>query len=164
MLISKKYGTFLALGGIVTDVDIKQDAAEEPNRCHDCNKCQQACPLGALEQPYVLDREKCLSSLLQTEQLPESARSVMRNRVMDCEICQQACPWNARHIENPLPTETTIAFQNKIPAWEDFFYLANLVKLTEREYRETLGPLNTGIPYAIFHSNVLLAMEGLHNP
>ncbi|MEE9612699.1 MAG: hypothetical protein V3W19_15715 [Desulfatiglandales bacterium] len=36
-----------------------------------------------------------------------------------------------------------------------------LVKLTEREYREALGHLNTGIPYPIFHRNVLMAVERL---
>ena len=55
----------------------------------------------------------------------------------------------------------TTSFQREIPAWEDFFALPQLVKLTEREYREALGHLNTGIPYPIFHRNVLMAVERL---
>lgn len=44
---------------------------------------------------------------------------------------------------------------------EGLYALPQLAKLTEREYREALGHLNTGIPYLIFHRNVMMAMERL---
>ncbi len=159
LLISKKYGTFLALGGIVTNADLEHNTKEEPDRCHKCDKCQKACPLAALDQAYVLNTNKCLSYLLQVEYLPEEAQAVMENRVGDCEICQQVCPWNKKHLDSPLSTKMTTSFQKKIENWEDFFYLPNLVELTGKEYREMLGHLNTGIPYDVFHRNVLIAME-----
>jgi len=159
LLISKKYGTFLALGGIITDADLKHNTELEPNRCHKCDMCQQACPMGALDQPYVLNRKNCLSNLLQIEYLPEEAQVVMENRVGDCEICQEACPWNRKHLNNSLVTEMTKHFQRKIRAWENFFYLPHLAELSEKEYIEKLGHLNTDIPYEIFHRNVLIAMK-----
>jgi epoxyqueuosine reductase QueG len=146
LLVTKKYGTFLALGGIVTNANLEHNTEEETNRCKSCEKCQQACPLRALAQACVLNKDKCLSYLLQNDNLPEEAKPVIENRVIDCEICQQVCPWNTKHI---------------LPAWEDFYALPQLAKLTEREYREALGHLNTDIPYAIFHRNVLMAMERL---
>ncbi len=161
MLVTKKYGTFLAIGGIVTNANFEHNTEQETNRCKSCKKCQQACPLKALEQAYVLNKNKCLSYLLQNDNLPEEAKTVIENRVIDCEICQQVCPWNTKHIERPLATAMTTSFQREIPAWEDFFALPQLVKLTEREYREALGHLNTGIPYPIFHRNVLMAVERL---
>jgi epoxyqueuosine reductase QueG len=161
LLVTKKYGTFLALGGIVTNANLEHNTEEETNRCKSCEKCQQACPLKALEQAYVLNRNKCLSYLLQNDNLPEEAKPVIENRVIDCEICQQVCPWNTKHIECPLATAMTTSFQREIPAWEDFFALPQLARLTEREYREALGHLNTGIPYLIFHRNVMMAMERL---
>jgi len=159
LLVTKKYGTFLALGGIVTNANLEHNTEEETNRCKSCEKCQQACPLIALEQAYVLKKEKCLSYLLQNNNLPEEAKPVIENRVIDCEICQQVCPWNTKHIERPLATEMTKSFQREIPEWENFYALPRLVKLTAREYREALGHLSTGIPYSIFHRNVLMAME-----
>ncbi len=161
LLISKKFGTFLALGGIITDAVLEYNSAQEPNRCHKCDRCQQACPLGALDQPYVLNRNKCLSNLLQVENLPEEAQAVMENRIGDCEICQEACPWNKKHLDNPLVTKMTQSFRKKVKQLEDFFYLPNLVKLSEKEYRKTLGQLNTDIPYHLFHRNVLIAMKKL---
>jgi epoxyqueuosine reductase QueG len=81
----------------------------------------------------------------------------MENRVGDCEICQDACPWNKKHLDNPLDTHMTQSFQTKIADWENFFYLPKLVELSEKEYIEKLGHLNTGIPFELFHRNVLIA-------
>jgi epoxyqueuosine reductase len=158
LLISKKFGTFLALGGIITNAALKHNATKESNRCHDCDKCQKACPLDALDHAYVLNMKKCLSYCLQVEHLPEEAQAVMENRVGDCEICQQACPWNKKHLDKPLATHMTESFQEKVADWASFFYLPDLVKLTEKEYIEKLGHLSTGIPYQYFHRNVLIAM------
>jgi epoxyqueuosine reductase len=161
LLVTKKYGTFLALGGILTNADLEYDNEEETNRCKSCEMCQRACPLNALEQAYVLKTDRCLSYLLQNDDLPEDAKRISENRVIDCEICQQACPWNAKHIESPLATVMIKSFQSEIPAWEDIFKLPRLAKLTESEYREALGHLRTGIPHSIIHRNAILAMEHL---
>lgn len=163
LLVSKTYGTFLALGGIVTNAELDHNLDEERNRCRNCDKCQHACPLGALEKAYILRKQKCLSYFLQTGNVPEDVQSVMGNQVMDCEICQDVCPWNAKHIAAPLPTKRMMSFYTKIPVWEDFFSLPNLVKLTERDYHEALDHLSTTIPYTIFHRNVMLAMERLQS-
>ena len=158
LLISKKYGTFLALGGIVTNALLEHNIEEVPNLCGTCNKCLEACPLGALEQPYVLTINQCISYLLQIEEHSKKIQKVFKNRVGDCEICQQVCTWNKKHINNPLQTKLTKSFQKKIQFLENIFYLPNLVKMTEEEYRKSFGHFNTGIPYKIFHRNVLLAI------
>jgi len=159
LLISKKFGTFLALGGILTNADFPHNEEEEPNHCGKCDKCQAACPMGALDQPHVLNVDKCLSYLLQSEDLPEKARLKMENRIGDCEVCQNACPWNKKHLERPLATKLNRSFQKKIEVWENLFYLPNLNEQTEKGYREVFGKLNTSIPYEIFHRNVLIAIE-----
>ena len=157
LLISKKFGTFLALGGIITNALLAHNTKEESNRCRECDKCQKACPLEALEQAYVLNKSRCLSYQLQVEGLTEEAQAVMENRVGDCEICQDACPWNKKHLDNPLDTHMTQSFQTKITDWENLFYLPQLVELSDKEYIEKLGHLNTGIPYELFRRNVLIA-------
>lgn len=159
LLISKKYGTFLALGGIITNADLEHCKIEESNHCGKCDMCQTACPLAALDQPYLLNVKKCLSYLLQSEVLPEKARLAMSNRVGDCEICQQACPWNKKHLVQPISTELGRSFQEKIEYWQNLFYLPNLAGQSDEEYREVFDELNTSIPYGIFRRNVLFAME-----
>jgi epoxyqueuosine reductase len=70
LLISRKFGTFLALGGIITDADLEHNVIEASDKCQDCDKCQKACPLAALDQPYVLNVKACMSYLLQNDKLP----------------------------------------------------------------------------------------------
>ena len=159
LLISKKFGTFLALGGIITDADLKNNTIEESDRCRNCDKCQTACPLAALDQPYVLNVKKCMSYLLQNDKIPENLKIVMENRIGDCEICQDSCPWNRKHLKSPLATKMTDHFQKKIKDWGDSFYLPNLYRLSENGYKDMFGHLNTDIPYHLFRRNVLIAME-----
>ncbi len=46
LLISKKYGSFLAFGGIITNVMLEPNKTEEPKRSKKCEKCQKAWPMG----------------------------------------------------------------------------------------------------------------------
>ncbi len=161
LLINRKYGTFLALGGIITDAVLEHNKEKEPNHCKTCTRCQDKCPVRAIDQAHVLDRTKCLSYLLQNEDLPDQARDLTQNRVMDCEICQEVCPWNSKHLHEPILTNATMSFQKQIGFWEDFFDLPRLADLTEREYMESLGKLNTGISYSIFRRNVRNAFAEL---
>jgi epoxyqueuosine reductase QueG len=159
IFISKKYGTFLSLGGIITDADLVNSTVEEKNRCRNCTKCQDACPVSALDQPYVLNKKKCMSFLLGEENLPEEVQSVMENRVGDCEICQEACPWNQKHLKSPLVTKMTDHFQTEINHWGDAFYLTNLAQMSKSDYDALRGHLNTDISYDCFRRNVLIALE-----
>jgi len=159
LLISKKYGTFLALGGIITDADLEHNAIEEKNRCRTCTECQNACPVSALDHAYVLNKSKCMSNLLATENLPMEVQTVMENRIGDCEICQESCPWNRKHLKSSLVTKMTDQFQKKIKDWEDSFYLPNLCRLSENGFKDLFGHLNIDIPYHLFRRNVLIAME-----
>lgn len=159
LLISKKFGTFLALGGVITDAPLECNAVQEKDRCRSCEKCQQACPLAALDQPYVLNKERCLSYRLQTADLPYAAQAAMENRVADCEICQVACPWNRRHLNAPLPTRRTIGFQEEIDSLEAFFDLHNLKQLSARALAKHLERFATDIPVELLRRNVSLALK-----
>lgn len=50
LVISPDYGSFLALGGIVTDAPLEPDKGMEKDRCGKCGACQEACPMGV---PWV---------------------------------------------------------------------------------------------------------------
>ena len=159
LLISKRFGTFLALGGIITDAELDHNQKAEPNRCRDCDKCQQACPLGALETPYVLNRNRCMSYCLAVENLPDAVQAAMENRIADCEICQDACPWNKKHIERPLATKMTRSFQKQAAEWERTCHLPELAMISEETFKRKFDWLNTGYTFDIFQRNVVLALE-----
>jgi epoxyqueuosine reductase len=159
LLISKTYGTFLALGGIITDAELAHNTREEPDRCRTCTACQDACPVAALDRPYVLNIERCMSNRLADEILPMAVQAAMKNRIADCEICQDACPWNKKHLEHPLASRLGEHLQHTIDAWADTFYLPNLNALSESSYKDKFGHLSTGIPYRLFRRNISVAMQ-----
>jgi epoxyqueuosine reductase len=164
LLISQDYGTFMALGGVVTDAPFQSGSHTVKDRCGTCQACQQACPTGALDEPYRLKRERCLSHLIQEETLAPEVYRLMGNRIVDCEICQTACPWNKKHIKKPMATMRTRQFQERMDSLTKLFKLPNLVKLSAREYKDLNGPLRTDIPYTIFRRNVVAALGQSEQP
>jgi epoxyqueuosine reductase len=98
MLITRRYGSWVVLGALVTDVAIEPSAPLELD-CGSCRLCIDACPTGALDEPGTLDATKCLSYWTQaTLPIPEEYRDELGTSVYGCDICQDVCPWN-RGIE-----------------------------------------------------------------
>jgi epoxyqueuosine reductase len=95
MAIVPGQGSFVALGAVVTDLEL--DPAEKlvPPGCGSCTRCLDACPTGALIEPGVLDTRACISSSTQrAEPIPEAHAEALEDRVYGCDICQDVCPWN----------------------------------------------------------------------
>lgn len=98
MAITRRHGSWVVLGALVTDVEIDPSPALELD-CGECRLCIDACPTGALDEPGVLDATKCLSYWTQASaSVPEPYREEIGDMVYGCDICQDACPWN-RGIE-----------------------------------------------------------------
>jgi epoxyqueuosine reductase len=98
MLITRKHGSWVVLGTLVTDVEIEPSKPLELD-CGSCTLCIEACPTGALDEPGVVDSTKCLSYWTQApDAVPEQYRPELGAQVYGCDICQDVCPWN-RGIE-----------------------------------------------------------------
>ena len=107
MLITKRHGSWVVLGTLVTDADLEPTAPLGLD-CGSCTLCIDACPTGALDEPGTLDATKCLSYWTQAPvPIPHQYRAELGGQVYGCDICQDVCPWN-RGIEKrragaPLP-------------------------------------------------------------
>jgi epoxyqueuosine reductase len=98
MAITRRHGSWVVLGVLVTDLEIEPTPALELD-CGECRLCIDACPTGALDEPGTLDSTKCLSYWSQAPAaIPDAYRSEMNDMVYGCDICQDVCPWN-RGIE-----------------------------------------------------------------
>jgi epoxyqueuosine reductase len=98
MLITRRHGSWVVLGTLVTTAEIEPAPALELD-CGSCRLCIDACPTGALDQPGTLDATRCLSYWTQSRRpIPEAYRAELGDQVYGCDICQDVCPWN-RGIE-----------------------------------------------------------------
>jgi len=103
MLITRRHGSWVVLGTLVTDVELVQTPALRAG-CGECRICIDACPTGALDEPGTLDATKCLSYWTQApESVPEEYRAELGAQVYGCDICQDVCPWN-RGVEKRRST------------------------------------------------------------
>ena len=94
-IINPKYGSFIFIGYILTDLDIEVKPTVLEEECGICTQCIKACPTGALESPYGFNPMKCISYLTQTkERIPYELRKHMGNSIYGCDICQNVCPKN----------------------------------------------------------------------
>jgi epoxyqueuosine reductase len=109
MLITRRHGSWVVLGTVVTDVALEPTAPLELD-CGSCRLCIDACPTGALDEPGELDATKCLSYWTQSPQpIPDVYREALGDQVYGCDICQDVCPWNRgierRRAAEPLPQD-----------------------------------------------------------
>ncbi len=151
-LVSRRYGSWLFLGGLLTDLDLAPDAPE-PDRCGRCHRCMEACPTGAIPAPYRLDPRRCIAYLTIEHKgpIPRALRPLIGNRVFGCDDCLLVCPWNkfARRSR-----EAKLALREDLSAPS----LAELLELDEPAYRRRFArtPLRrTG--HIRFLRNVLIA-------
>jgi epoxyqueuosine reductase len=159
LVISPQYGSFLALGGIITEAPLRADGSVETNKCGKCRKCQLACPTGALEEPYNLNRSKCLSHILETDADCDALAAQIGNKIIECEICQEACPWNRRHIKQPMLTERIKGFRHRERMVQDFFSLENLASLSLGDFRGFIKEYRLEFDYGLFMRNVKIAKD-----
>ena len=96
-LITKDFGSWVFLGEILLDLELDYDAEVIADHCGSCTACIDACPTGAIVEPYVVDSNACISYgtiELRSEQLPQQIEQNLNGWFYGCDICQDVCPWN----------------------------------------------------------------------
>lgn len=103
-LINKNQGSYFFIAEIILDLDLIYDSPVQ-DYCGSCTKCIDACPTGAIIQPYVVDGSKCISyfTIELKEAIPQELKGKMDNWMFGCDICQQVCPWNSFSLQHNEP-------------------------------------------------------------
>jgi epoxyqueuosine reductase len=157
MLITRRHGSWVALGTLVTTAELERTPPLGLD-CGSCRLCIDACPTNALDEPGVLDTNRCLSYWTQSKHsLPEPVRVALEDRVYGCDICQDVCPWN-RGVEKrrtgspPAEAEPHVSLVDWLEAedaelrarYDRLFVPRNDPRYLRRNALVALG--NTGLP------------------
>ncbi|HUO57497.1 MAG TPA: tRNA epoxyqueuosine(34) reductase QueG [bacterium] len=102
LLLNKTFGSFLFLGEILTDAELEPDSPTE-NLCKTCTACLDACPVGALEEPGLLNATKCISYLTLEHRSGFGGPVDLHGYLAGCDLCQTVCPYNTNAPEGREP-------------------------------------------------------------
>ncbi len=122
MLLSRDRGSWFLIGEILLTLELEDGGGEVTgppvtDLCGHCTRCLDACPTGALVEPYRLDSNRCISywTIEHRGDLSPPVREMVGDWVFGCDVCQEVCPWNHRprtgrplagdHPELKLPGE-----------------------------------------------------------
>ena len=105
MLISPRFGNWLFLAAILSQVELAPDAPLRAQRsgfadtgllCGKCTRCLDACPTQAFAAPGVVDARRCISYLTIEHKgiIPRDLRPGIGARIYGCDVCLEVCPWN----------------------------------------------------------------------
>jgi len=122
-VLTKQSGSFYFICELIIDLELTPDAPVN-DHCGTCTACIDACPTGAIIQPYLVDGSKCISYFtieLKDELFPKEYEGKFDNWMFGCDVCQEVCPWNRFSQNHNEP---------------DFFPHEELLNLTKKEWLE----------------------------
>ncbi|MGB7892910.1 MAG: tRNA epoxyqueuosine(34) reductase QueG [Microcoleus sp.] len=129
-VISREYGSWVFLGEILTNLELASDESHTEH-CGTCTRCIEACPTGAITEPFVVNADRCIAYHTienRAEKLPDEIASNLQGWVAGCDICQDVCPWNQRFAKPTDVAEFEPYPENIAPT------LAELADISDEEW------------------------------
>jgi epoxyqueuosine reductase len=104
MIITPKYGSYVFLGEIITDLKLVESEEEQHwaeqfkkvsnyEQCGDCSLCLRKCPTKAINA-HAKNCNVCLSYITQKKHIEDKWFSLFEGRLFGCDSCQNCCPYN----------------------------------------------------------------------
>lgn len=125
LLINKRYGSYLFLGEIITDLNL-EETESILDGCGSCTKCIDACPSSAVK----LDNfNLCISYLTQKKELEDSDFDKFNGSIFGCDICQRVCPYNTNAEKSNITDLSPISYMENLD-------LAEILKMNNESFKK----------------------------
>ncbi len=114
LIIIPNKGSYFFLGELIIDLELDYDKPISQN-CGNCTRCIDSCPTKAIEKPYRINANRCISyqTIENKNEIAPDIVSQLNNNVYGCDICQKVCPWNrfAKPHNTPdfIPSESFLS-------------------------------------------------------
>lgn len=133
-LLSPAQGSWFLLGELLVTLELDPDPPIG-DLCGECSRCLEACPTGALAEPFRLDASRCISywTIEHRGEIPVEMRRSVGEWVFGCDVCQEVCPWNGRL--GPLAGRS----EARVPSSLRTLDLVDLLRLPEEDLRARLS-------------------------
>jgi epoxyqueuosine reductase len=133
-LLSPELGSWFLLGELLLTLDL-EPALPLADLCGQCTRCLEACPTGALPEPFRLDANRCISywTIEHRGPIPVERRPGLGDWAFGCDVCQEVCPWNGR--PRPLGGRPAV----EVPGDRRPLDLATLLGLDDAGIRDRLA-------------------------
>ncbi|MFQ5525187.1 MAG: tRNA epoxyqueuosine(34) reductase QueG [Thermoanaerobaculia bacterium] len=127
-LLDPEIGSWFLIGEVLTTLALESDT-QVADPCGSCTKCLEACPTGALPEPYRLDSRRCISywTIEHRGPIPEGMRRKLGHWVFGCDVCQEVCPANVDLGGFDRP-------EMELPPWRRTLTLTRLLGMSQSEY------------------------------
>jgi epoxyqueuosine reductase len=96
-LITEEFGSWVFIGELLLNLELEYEQMQIADQCGTCTLCLDACPTGAITEPYVVDSNLCISHATIESRAPQISGEVagkLEGWLYGCDICQDVCPWN----------------------------------------------------------------------
>lgn len=113
LLYTPENGSLCVLAGLALNIRLCLEEEPPPeNGCGECTACIEACPTGAIVQPGVIDRGRCLQAAASRYgPVPDDVAVHWGGRLYGCDTCQDVCPRNSSpRFTSPVSRENLTEF------------------------------------------------------
>jgi epoxyqueuosine reductase QueG len=149
VVITPEYGSWITFGALMTNASLEYDKPLTDDICGKCTACIDACPMGAIKEPYIVDMSLCFDEILNTPgNIPDYTKERIGYRILSCDTCLEACPHSRKALKK-IKLHGTYSYE---------YNLLELLNYEQSEFEQLVNILNWGIHFESFKRNVIIAL------